>query len=141
MLLSAEMKSTGETLSFGSTVEEAFQQAFAWKDDQIPKIYTEKSGSIFVDAGEAQQSLIRTDLEKLEQSGFTIVQGSSEQFNEWITKEDARLYVSIPDLGSKHYKDQREKAKRNRIQLTTHSETLHALVQGIDFKEQHSLIA
>jgi len=139
MLLSAEMKSTGETLSFGSTVEEAFQQAFAWKDDQTPKIYTEKSGSIFVDAGDAQQSLIRTDLEKLEQSGFTIVQGSSEQFNEWITTEDARLYVSIPDLGSKHYKDQREKAKRNRIQLTTHSETLHALVQGIDFKERHSL--
>ncbi|MBB6448458.1 carbamoyl-phosphate synthase large subunit [Geomicrobium halophilum] len=132
-LLGADMKSTGELLSFGESKEEAMQQAFAWKDDQVPAIYQETSGSIFCHIAPEQLDVCQSALTQLKDAGFTLYglpQAGEEEpsFTEWLEREDGKLYISIPSTGSRMYESERLRAANSRKMIVSAPETLLELV-------------
>ncbi|QQK80846.1 carbamoyl phosphate synthase large subunit [Salicibibacter cibi] len=126
-LLGAEMKSTGELLSFGETKEEAMTQAFAWKDDKIPAIYQQK-GSIYCHVATDQQATCKPALEALKEAGFTIYDETTYPFTRWLEDDNGLLYINIPPIGSREKKDERLAAERHRKMVVTGPETLRELV-------------
>ncbi|AXF55696.1 carbamoyl phosphate synthase large subunit [Salicibibacter kimchii] len=130
-LLGAEMKSTGELLSFGTTKEEAMHQAFAWKDDKIPAIY-QQTGSIYSHIATDQKEACEPALQALKEAGFTIYDKATYSFERWLEDEDGLLYINIPPTGSRESVDERLAAERKRKMVVTDPETLRELVFARD---------
>ncbi|QDI90943.1 carbamoyl phosphate synthase large subunit [Salicibibacter halophilus] len=126
-LLGAEMKSTGELLSFGETKEEAMTQAFAWKDDKTPAIY-QQNGSIYCHIATDQKAACEPALEALKEAGFTIYDPATYSFKRWLEDDDGLLYINIPPTGSRENKEERLAAEGQRKMIVTGPETLRELV-------------
>ncbi|WP_078430316.1 carbamoyl phosphate synthase large subunit [Alkalihalobacterium alkalinitrilicum] len=137
-ILEAEMKSTGELISIGNTVEDAMKKAFAWSEGQIPPLYRQK-GLIFVNIAEEELAEFRPLVKKMSELGFTIVEENQLlsdsrplTFNEWIDQEDAVAYISIPKKGYKTWKEQRQQALKNRVTVITEMTTLSMMLNSIN---------
>ncbi|MFV8827353.1 carbamoyl phosphate synthase large subunit [Alkalihalobacterium sp. APHAB7] len=139
-ILEAEMKSTGELISIGNTVEEAMKKAFAWSEGHIPPVYRQK-GTIFVDVAEEELADFQPLAQKIIELGFTMVEEkqlipSSIQlpFQEWVEQDDAVAYISIPKKGYKTWKEHRQQALKHRVSVITETTTLAMMLNSINGK-------
>ncbi|WP_209121841.1 carbamoyl phosphate synthase large subunit [Alkalihalobacillus sp. BA299] len=136
-ILEAEMKSTGELISIGNTVEDAMKKAFAWSEGQIPPLYRQR-GTIFVDIAEEELPEFQPLAKQICDLGFTIAEekqllstSTVIPFDEWIEKEDAVAYISIPKKGYKTGKELRQKALKYRITVITETTTLAMMLNSL----------
>ncbi|WP_216828326.1 carbamoyl phosphate synthase large subunit [Alkalihalobacterium elongatum] len=137
-ILEAEMKSTGELISIGNTVEEAMKKAFAWSEGHIPPLYRKK-GIIFVNVAEEELTEFQPLAKRIIDLGFSIAQEEQQipnsiqlPFNEWVEQEDAVAYISIPKKGYKTWKEQRQQALKNRVTVITETTTLAMMLDSIN---------
>jgi carbamoyl-phosphate synthase large subunit len=127
-ILEAEMKSTGELITMGANLDEAFLKAFVWAQQTKPKFFTEKSGSIFVDVAKENQLAFAPYVNELEKLGFQLV---SDDFDTWVQKDEAIALISLPKLGTKDGVKKRQEALRQRCSVISELTTLQVMLKGL----------
>ncbi|WP_332634552.1 carbamoyl phosphate synthase large subunit [Halalkalibacter flavus] len=130
-LLEAEMKSTGELMSMGADLDEAFLKAFVWSQQSKPKLFTQ-TGSIFVDVAEEFKGDFAPYANKLQQLGFTLV---TNDFSNWVQTDEAIALISLPKLGTKDGTLNRQEALRQRCSVISELTTLDVMLKGLNVKE------
>jgi carbamoyl-phosphate synthase large subunit len=130
-ILEAEMKSTGELMSMGENLDEAFLKAFVWSEQAKPKFFTQK-GSIFIDVADEFLSDFAPYQTRLNELGFTIV---TNEFDEWIQSDDTIALISLPKLGTKDGTEKRQEALRQRCSVITELTTLEVMLKGFAVKK------
>ncbi|KHF38416.1 carbamoyl phosphate synthase large subunit [Halalkalibacter okhensis] len=132
-LLEAEMKSTGELMSMGADLDEAFLKAFVWSQQSKPKLFTQK-GSIFIDVAEEFKGEFGTYANKLQKLGFTLI---TDDFSEWVQTDEAIALISLPKLGTKDGTLHRQEALRQRCTVISELTTLDVMLKALNVKEMH----
>lgn len=120
-----EMKSTGEGISIGITVEEAYSKVF----DRY--IQTRKEArEVLVESGEETDSALLAKLyESIEKSGLTICK--EVDFKSWINSSDALAYISLKnDVDNIQRKST---ANSKRLQVFTQVETFEAFLVAYQY--------
>ncbi|MFC0557714.1 carbamoyl phosphate synthase large subunit [Halalkalibacter alkalisediminis] len=127
-ILEAEMKSTGELMSMGANLDEAFYKAFVWSQQSKPKFFTQKTGSIFIDIAEEHKAVFVPYTAKLQKLGFNLV---SNDFDQWVQSEEAIALISLPKLGTKEGTEKRQEALRQRCSVISELTTLEVMLKGL----------
>ncbi|WP_281658853.1 carbamoyl phosphate synthase large subunit [Halobacillus sp. Cin3] len=109
--LGPNMKSTGEGMCLGKTVEEALAKVFA----HLPDLYDVKEACL------------------VELEGRHVPEASDLPFEEWITKEDAAVYVN--DQSGEEAEKRRITAVKNGLTVMSEAATFYAYVKGLECKD------
>ncbi|MBD1383451.1 carbamoyl phosphate synthase large subunit [Metabacillus arenae] len=117
-----EMKSTGEGLCIGLSVDEALAKVF--------EATIEKEGTVFIDQIDAQLEA------ELSLAGITAV---SEEFEQWLYQSEALIYLSNQQTDKKQ--KQRLLATERGIPVFTEKETLLAFLKGVQNDGKHDVLA
>ncbi|WP_026675428.1 carbamoyl phosphate synthase large subunit [Alkalihalobacterium bogoriense] len=126
-ILEADMKSTGELISISQSLEEAMRKAFAWSEGQIPPIY-KIEGQIFCDIAEEEKEEFEPLAKELQAQGFTLI---TDSFEQWIERDDAVAFISIPKKGHKAGKERRQLALKQRVTVITELSTLKMMLTSL----------
>ncbi|WP_281974433.1 carbamoyl phosphate synthase large subunit [Halobacillus litoralis] len=105
--LGPNMKSTGEGMCLGHTVEEALRKVFL----EMPDVHQEKN-VCFID-----------------QSGYETLSSTSLPFNEWLKTEEAALYVNNQE--SEKDQTRRIQALKHGITVMSENKTFDAYLQSL----------
>lgn len=121
-VLTPEMKSTGELISIGSTVDEAMAKAVLWNE------YIANAGQpvFFVDECGDREQLIKF----IRGSGFEAVTGTEEMsFTDWVKQQRGGILVSPGH--SDQSVENRKIASLAQVNILTEIETLEAHLLGL----------
>lgn len=127
-ILEAEMKSTGELMSMSTNLDEAFLKAFVWSQQSKPKLFTQKTGSIFIDIAAENEKFFTPYSEQLQNLGFELV---TNDFNSWVQTEEAIALISLPKLGTKDGTEKRQEALRQRCSVISELTTLQVMLKAL----------
>ena len=133
--LTPEMKSTGELISLGATVEEALVKSVKWNSHQSK--LGSKRWEIFVDVDGIKDSEV---IERIESAGAkAITEQSDMSFLDWFKDDRGTLLVSLGQ--SEKSKEMRQIASSAQLTVVTEIETLDAYLTGLtsEIKEPRSL--
>ncbi|MDT8859616.1 carbamoyl phosphate synthase large subunit [Alkalihalobacillus sp. MEB130] len=130
-ILEAEMKSTGELMSMGAHLEEAFLKAFVWSQQSKPKLFTQK-GSIYIDIADEFTNDFEPFAKSLQKLGFSLV---TDDFANWVQTDEAIALISLPKLGTKDGTQYRQEALRQRCSVISELTTLDIMLKGLHVKE------
>lgn len=109
--LGPNMKSTGEGMCLGNTVEEALQKVFA----HLPDIREDK------------------DICYVDVEGYSHIPSSELDFEEWLTTASAVLYVN--DQETELARSRRIQATKNGVQVFSETTTFEAFWQGLQVEK------
>ncbi|RWZ58789.1 carbamoyl-phosphate synthase (glutamine-hydrolyzing) large subunit [Halobacillus fulvus] len=109
--LGANMKSTGEGMCLGNTVEEALAKVFS----HLPNVY-ENGEAVFVEG-----------------EGFSNVSGSTLSFEEWIQTNEAAVYFN--DQINAQAKERRVQALKYGVEVFSEASTFQAYLNGLTCTE------
>ncbi|PPA69787.1 carbamoyl phosphate synthase large subunit [Jeotgalibacillus proteolyticus] len=116
--LSPVMTSTGEVIASHHDPNIAMYKALTGASQQLANLWKE-SGSIFIEAA----SWSKIDVKAWESYGFTVLSSSSLSFDEWMEREDKKVYINLhTDAAAKNEK----KAAIHRLHVWTRLETAEA---------------
>ncbi|GAE35419.1 carbamoyl phosphate synthase large subunit [Halalkalibacter akibai] len=131
-ILEAEMKSTGELMTMGANLDEAFLKAFVWSQQSKPKFFTEKTGSIYVDVDQDHLASFEPFAKQLEELGFQL---ESNNFDKWIEDDKAIALISLPKLGTKNGTEKRQEALRQRCSVISELSTLQVMLKALTVQD------
>ncbi|GGM33920.1 carbamoyl-phosphate synthase (glutamine-hydrolyzing) [Paraliobacillus quinghaiensis] len=145
-LLGPEMKSTGEAIGIGSTVEAAMAKAFGWKEEFFQEITSAKSIYLAIDnineslvsalqlvEGEIIADQETTDM--LQAKGITVNQTLAVEAAAEANNEEAFVLVCSTKIGEQH-KQLRESTLQAGVICLTATETLVAYLQATKEKQE-----
>ncbi len=113
--LGPNMKSTGEGMCLGATVQEALAKVFS----DLPNPHTEKN-SCFIE-GKQSYGVPVSDLD----------------FEEWIETKEAKIYMN--EYQTEHAKSRRIRALKYGISVFSEKETFQAFIDGLEAKNHYPI--
>lgn len=120
-LLTPEMKSTGELVSFGKTVDEALVKSVKWSQQ------LERQERLFVLVDSTNEKEI---IDVLNRSGVEYVtMNQVESMKDWAKDHRGGLFISINDH-SIHAQASRKQASALQLNIITELDTLQAVITG-----------
>ncbi|GIN11531.1 carbamoyl-phosphate synthase arginine-specific large chain [Shouchella clausii] len=124
-LLGAEMKSTGELLMIGESVEEAFAKVFAPFEEPISLYKPRTEKSVFVALADEHKHDFSEILQKLEEVGCKLVE---DDFTKWVESPHACALISVPPLGKRDGANMRMAALAKQLTVISAKETATAML-------------
>lgn len=131
--LSPEMKSTGEIIAIGSTIEEIGRKVIVWDDKHKEKLANNHI-EIYVDSCEEQQEVIT----RIEQEGFIpITDLSDDELDEWFKKKEATMFISFANTNQAIRR--RKEALKRQLYVISDIDTLRMFFIGMTDQTSHLL--
>ncbi|MFD1706629.1 carbamoyl phosphate synthase large subunit [Siminovitchia sediminis] len=124
--LTPEMKSTGELIGIGHTLDEALAKSMIWNEQLTAKM-TYDLPEIYVDALERDEKIIKKLLLK---AGIKMItERNGIPFNEWVKNGKGSVLVSLKDTADSVQK--RQTASVAQLQVMTELETFESYIRAI----------